>query len=207
MTKQEYDLISKKDFFEIYNFDKYYYRYKALKTLKKEIELMKLNRPGIQIHLHHKLEYLDKLGYEFWGFDGNSYIGLELLYKDDHSRIHTERLKKMQENNKGSKRTDRSKKLISKKLLGNTNGNGKRSVEFSIKSSERQKNKVHWWNNGIIQVFQEICPEGFISGQCNRKKPKSFTENHKLNIGKSHLGLRYNKKLNNNPYIGVNIGE
>ena len=62
-----------------------------------------------------------------------------------------------------------SKKCFGKALVGEQNGmyGKKQSAESNKKRSEWSSAR-HWYNNGQIEVFEPICPAGFIKGRLKR---------------------------------------
>ena len=63
----------------------------------------------------------------------------------------------------GMKRLD----LVERNKLGH-------SIETlnKLKKLKGDKNSVystHWWNNGIVQIMQKICPDGFIKGRLEKR--------------------------------------
>ena len=72
--------------------------------------------------------------------------------------------------NKSEKEKDDFKKKISEAVKGEKNGMyGKHHTdevkEAQSKRAHLQHSKSKWWNNGIDQKFQEICPNGYKPGR------------------------------------------
>ena len=87
---------------------------------------------------------------------------------------------KISEANKGRIRSEETKNKISESLKGNKNMRGKHlSEDAKQKLSAVNKGKntwsktLHWYNNGIKNVFVRECPEGFVKGRLKKTKIES----------------------------------
>ena len=142
-------------------------------------------------HCHHRRELetprkqLIKIG-EYFNRPATELI---FLTKSEHTALHhkgkklkpfTEEHKlKMSIAKKGKHHTEETKRKMSEALKG-----VHRSEETKRKMSEAQKGKIfteehkqkmadamkrlHWFNNGIKNVFVKECPEGFVKGRLKK---------------------------------------
>lgn len=99
----------------------------------------------------------------------------ELIFmtKSEHSALHAKL------HMKGKPKSEATKKKMSDAMKGNQNAVGERSEATKKKISEAKKgNKyalgMHWWNNGVKQVYCKECPEGYGPGRLKRNKPDSY---------------------------------
>lgn len=119
-------------------------------------------------HCHHRAEILPCGSFspeclkKFGLYYNRPAIELIFLTKSVHSRVHKagfplseEARKKL----KGRKVSEETRKKMSEALKGRTF-----SEESHLKMSEARKGK-HYWNNGVVCVIAEKCPEGFTPGR------------------------------------------
>jgi hypothetical protein len=199
MTRKEYLKISKEDFFNMYNFPKYKYYQLALEYFKDTFINMKLKRPDIEIHLHHRLDFLNKIGYEFWGWDGKTFIGIEPLYKDDHSTLHALQANKMREfafTKEANKKRSISLKeyyknnisVLKGKKLSEEHLNKRTKSQTGLKRSEETRKKMrenhsHYYLNN---KFSDLHKKNISESLTGRK----LSESHILNRSKIQKGLK-----------------
>lgn len=81
--------------------------------------------------------------------------------------------------NKGKKMSEAS---IEKLRLANL---GKKQSEYTKNKRSQKISELRWFNNGIINIRAEICPEGYVKGRVNFK----LSEEGKLNA--SHTGTHW----------------
>ena len=135
-------------------------------------------------HCHHRREMttsrkeLIKIG-EYYNRPASELI---FLTPFEHNSLHSkgiylseETRKKMSESHKGNKYmlgkhlSEETKLKISEALKGNKSWLGKHhSEETKHKMADAMK-RLHWFNNGIKNVFARECPEGFVKGRLKKK--------------------------------------
>ena len=93
-------------------------------------------------------------------------------------KISKEHIEKLKEVNHIRIRTKEERDKLSKSLLGHKGCIHKQ--EYLKELSKRSK-RSHWFNNGIVEVFKENCPNGFKRGRL------PFSNSWKQNIGKAQL--------------------
>lgn len=96
---------------------------------------------------------------------------------------------KISKKNKGRKRTEEFKKRISECSRGSNNGMYGKTYTQEVKDAlSKQAHEQHkdskWWNNGITQVFQKDCPEGYTNGRL------PFKEDNKAGKYEHKKGLK-----------------
>ena len=71
---------------------------------------------------------------------------------------------------KGKHHSDESKQKISAVMKGNKNRLGRPHSDETKKKLSIAIKGLHWFNNGIKNVFARECPAGFVKGILKRKK-------------------------------------
>ena len=107
-------------------------------------------------------------------------------------QLSKETKEKISKKNKGRKRTEEVKKRISEATKGSNNGmfgktHSQEVRDAQSKRAHEQHKNSKWWNNGEKQVFQEECPNGFISGRL------PFKEGHKIGKYNHTKGIKKHK--------------
>ena len=106
---------------------------------------------------------------------------LIFLTPEEHKSLHSkgkilsaETRRKISDSHKGKILSEETKRKLSEANKGNTYHKGKKhSEETRRKISELLKGHLptkgskgmHWYNNGIINSFTYVCPEGFVKGR------------------------------------------
>jgi len=104
---------------------------------------------------------------------------LIFLTRGDHMRIHNqsaERNTRISESHKGKVFSEEHKKKIGIASKNKSKESFARSIEAMATEEARKKavksrketmklHPHHWWNNGMEEICQEICPEGFVRGR------------------------------------------
>ena len=104
---------------------------------------------------------------------------LIFLTRGEHMLIHNqnpERNKHISESNKGKKHSEewnRKTGIASKKKSKEAFARAT-AASLTKEAIEKRRNSLketlklhphHWWNNGVKETYQEICPEGFVKGR------------------------------------------
>ena len=121
-------------------------------------------------HCHHRREMTTpkKELLEIGEYYNRPATELIFLTKSEHNSLH----KKNNKNMRGKHHSEETRRKMSIALKGKTTWmKGKHpSEEAKRKLSEARKGKtLHWYNNGIKNVFVKECPEGFVKGRLKRK--------------------------------------
>ena len=104
---------------------------------------------------------------------------LIFLTRGDHMLIHNqspERNKHISGSHKGKIFSEEHKKNIGIASKNKSKESFERSItamntpEARKKAIESRKKSLkshphHWWNNGVKEIFQEFCPDGFVKGR------------------------------------------
>lgn len=104
---------------------------------------------------------------------------LIFLTRGDHMLIHNqspERNKHISESQKGKKHSEEWNKKVGIASKNKSKESFARSIaamnteEAHKKAAKSRKETLrlhphHWWNNGVKETYQELCPEGFVKGR------------------------------------------
>jgi len=185
MTFQQYRKISKREFFKIYGYPKYYYYNLAKSEHAVLIRRMMAKRPGVSIVMHHIEPGCTD--YELWK--------CVPMFEDEHIIFHQQagtiyrkgrvESAELKARRSASLRTViRTSEWVSKAAESNR---GKRRGEKALNNIsigqrkryadplEREKNKRQrgkfWWNDGSIERMEFRCPQGFQKGRLSSSVP------------------------------------
>ena len=104
---------------------------------------------------------------------------LVFLTQGEHMKIHNqspERNKKISESSKGKIFSEEHRKKIGIKSAQKSKESYRKSIiashkpevekrRFETFSKTMKEHPHHWWNNGVKEVLQEFCPNGFEKGR------------------------------------------